>query len=74
MSFKDILKEAKKGWDSAGIEWRETAIRHNVDPDKFLQLPQGEQMLAEAICLPRQGQVQFFNTVARKYPSLRYEG
>ena len=71
--FGDILKAAKEGWHGAGIEWREVAIHHNINPDRFLELPGGAEMMARAMQLPKEKQAVFLNTIARKYSFLRYQ-
>lgn len=64
--FRSILTAAKKGWISGGIQWREEFVAKDLDPDKFLALPEGNSLLNQYLALPPQGRVQFLNMLTRK--------
>lgn len=65
--LKAIWQAAKKGWISGGIKWREEFVEKDIDPDKFLDLPnnQGKEMLQQYLKLPPQEKVQFLNMTQR---------
>ena len=73
--LKDIWTAAKKGWISGGIKWREEFVSKNIDPDKFLALPnrQGVEMIKQYLALTDQGKIQFLNMIVRSklYPFIK---
>ena len=71
--IRQIVQETRKGWAGSGVSWRERATICNIDPDKFLALPNSDKMLSTLHSINPQGQIIFFNTIYRKYPFLRYK-
>ena len=63
--LQKIWAATKKGWISGGIQWREEFVAKDIDPDKFLAIPEGEKQLAQYLALPPQGKVQFLNRITR---------
>ena len=63
--LQECLTAFKKGWISGGIQWREEFVAKDIDPDKFLAMPEGEKQIAQYLALPPQGKVQFLNRITR---------
>lgn len=72
-ALNNIWTATKKGWDSAGVQWRKEFIEHGVHPDKFAELPNSQNLLDRYLTLDKQSKVQFLNTMQRNYKFLRYE-
>lgn len=64
--LKEIWIAAKKGWMSGGIKWREEFVEKGIDPDKFLTLPDSNDLLRRYLKLTSQSKVQFLNMLTRK--------
>lgn len=64
--LKEIWIAAKKGWMSGGIKWREEFVEKGIDPDKFLTLPDSNDLLRQYLKLTSQSKVQFLNILTRK--------
>jgi len=65
--LKEIFTAAKKGWISGGVKWREEFVAKDIDPDKFLALPnnQGIEMLQKYLLCTPQSKIQFLNMTVR---------
>jgi hypothetical protein len=65
--LKEIFTAAKKSWISGGIKWREEFVEKDIDPDKFLTLPnnQGVEMLQKYLRCTPQSKIQFLNMTVR---------
>ena len=72
--FREIFAAARKGWIVGGdIQWRQEFVDKNIHPDRFLDLPGAEGMLASYLRLPKQARVIFLNTLERRYTFLRVD-
>ena len=64
--LREIWMATKKGWMSGGIKWREEFVAKDIDPDKFLALPDGSNLLQQYLKLAPQAKVQFLNILTRR--------
>jgi len=69
--FKKVWNATQDGWLHAGKEWRIEFVKRNINPDKFLELPNAKILLVQYFDLPENKKNIFLNTLNRNYPFLK---